>query len=81
MKTSKRILALLLTLVMLLGMFPVTAAAESSELVLKADSVTALLGSQVDVNITAESNPGISGLQFLLEYDSSILTLTGVDYA
>lgn len=77
----KKVLSLLLAVLMVFTLLPVSALADGEQLTIRASSVTALVASEIEVEISAENNPGISGLQLQLEYDSSVLTLEEVNYA
>ena len=77
----KKVLSLLLAVLMVFTLLPVSALADGEQLTIHASSVTALVASEIEVEISAENNPGISGLQLQLEYDSSVLTLEEVNYA
>ena len=78
----KRLLAILLSLMMILGMFPGTALAEGGgELALVPDKDTAAPGETVEVYVKLNRNPGIAYLEFVLSYDQSRLgepSFTGI---
>ena len=75
---KKRIIALLLAAVMLLGYVPVPATAtEHTHPTFVVDTVTASAGETVDVTIRLENNPGITSIKLSLEYADG-LTLESV---
>ena len=75
---KKRIIALLLAVVMLLGYVPVPATAtEHTHPTFVVDTVTASAGETVDVTIRLENNPGITSIKLKVEYADG-LTLVGV---
>lgn len=44
------------------------------------ESVKALVGKEFKVKISIANNPGIAGIVFKLAYDSSVMTLTDIEY-
>jgi uncharacterized repeat protein (TIGR02543 family) len=78
MKKTNRIISALLTLVMLLTLIPVgmiSTSAASPRATITVDSVSALPGSTVEVNVEIKNNPGILGTTLKLSYGEG-LTLT-----
>lgn len=78
MKKTNRIISALLTLVMLLTLIPVgmiSTSAASPRATITVDSVSALPGSTVEVNVEIKNNPGILGATLKLSYGEG-LTLT-----
>ena len=78
MKKTNRIISALLTLVMLLTVIPVgmiSTSAASPHATITVDSVSALPGSTVEVNVEIQNNPGILGASLTLSYGEG-LTLT-----
>ena len=76
----KRLLALLLTLVMLLGVLPVEVFAAEPEVTLRAESVSGSAGAEVKVRLLLEENPGIASIGLTLIYDNSLITLKSVEF-
>lgn len=79
MKKMKRVLALLLTLVMLLSVMPtgvLGAGSDTAGVVVAADSVSGKPGDTVTVDLTLKENPGIISLRLKVKYDETVLTLT-----
>jgi uncharacterized repeat protein (TIGR02543 family) len=81
---SKKILSAILTFAILLTLFPfhatsARAANDSSALTISVDSVNAIPGDTVDVDIRIKNNPGILGMTLYLWYDENVATLTGVE--
>lgn len=77
----KRILSFLLVTVLMVGCLtiaPVVNAA-SYDIAFSTESKTVNKGDTFTVNVNIDSNPGITMLRLYVEYDSSILTLTGVE--
>ena len=79
-QVEKRLLALFLTLVMIFGALPVEAFAASSEMTLRAESVSGSAGSEVKVKLLLEENPGIASIGLTLSYDASVATLKSVEF-
>ena len=77
MKKSKKLLALLLTLLMIISVFPTSVFAVEAEekLVIEAESVTGKAGDTVDVAIKVTENPGIIAFGIQVKYDSSKLEI------
>ena len=71
----RRVLALMISAIMLLGIFPTSAIAAEAQCVLTVDSASALAGSTVEINVSIKNNPGILGANLRLSYDDDILTL------
>ena len=69
----KRILCLILCAVMLCGMIGVSASAEGT-LKMNFESVTAKAGETVQMAVTLENNPGITGFSGKLTYDKNALS-------
>ena len=69
----KRILCLILCAVMLCGMMGVSASAEGT-LKMNFESVTAKAGQTVQMAVTLENNPGITGFSGKLTYDKNALS-------
>ena len=80
MKKVIIIAAALFASVILLAHFCVFAGVDNGEVVIKLDSVSGLPGQSVDVNMTLEKNPGITGLRFKVAYDASKLELEKAVY-
>lgn len=74
----KKAFAVLLVCLMMISVFPVSAFA-ADELIISAEKVTALPGSEISVNINIANNPGISSLKLNVTFDN-ILTLNSVTY-
>jgi len=79
MKTkTNRFIAVLLAFALLLNIFPVVFFAEDAEpMTIKVSSTSAFPGSDVNVTISLENNPGIASCVLSCAYDSA-LTLTAV---
>ena len=77
MKKSKKLLALLLTLLMIISVLPTSVFAVEAEekLVIEAESVTGKAGDTVDVAIKVTENPGIIAFGIQVKYDSSKLEI------
>lgn len=90
MKTKNRVLSLFLAVLMFASLFasfpPIeTYAAETinsatSSVDLKIDTVDAVVGSTIKINITLSNNPGIASLVFKLSYNEAVLELSKVEY-
>lgn len=77
----KRIPALLLAVVILLGVLPVSAAAEEPRpFTAVISSEKGSVGSTVEVTITLENNPGIAAFAGEVYYDTGLLRLDTVTY-
>ena len=78
---SKRLLALTLCLLMFVQWIPMpTKAADNTKpLTIQADSVVALPGDTINVNICISNNPGITSLRVGISYDEN-LTLKNVTF-
>ena len=81
MKSIKRALALLLSLLLCVSLVP-------GELVRATDTPTITLSAEVaqpdtdvTVSITIEDNPGVMAMQFMIDYDTTLLTLKGYEEA
>ncbi|MBE7060031.1 MAG: hypothetical protein E7389_04345 [Ruminococcaceae bacterium] len=72
----KKIVSLMLSLFLLLSLFPMSISAESSTTI-TVQSVTATAGSTVTVPVTIQNNPGILGASLKFSYDPK-LTLTNI---
>lgn len=72
----KKLLSLILCAVMLLGMMGVCASAEG-EVTLVVSSATAKPGEEVEILISIENNPSISGISGEIKWDESVMTYTG----
>ena len=92
MKT-KKILAMLLTMILLLGILPAAARAEGGAISLSTaeaaaetagsgeislSSAKAAPGETVSVTVTIDANPGVMFLKLEPEYDESVLTLNSM---
>ncbi len=80
MKKAARIICAVFAGVILLAHFCVFAGVANGEAVIVVDSVSALPGQSVQINMTLTKNPGITGLRFFLSYDSDRLTLEQAEY-
>lgn len=78
-KTTQRLLALSLALIMALGMLPLNAVAASPKMTLRSETVSASAGSEVKVKLLLENNPGVASIGLTLAYDD-ILTLKSVEF-
>ena len=79
MKKTSKIISALLVFVMLLTIIPagmISVSAASPRATINVDSVSALPGSTVEVNVEIQNNPGILGATLELSYGEG-LTLTG----
>ena len=77
MANSKKLISLFLVFVFIASLIPVDVyATESTNTVIRAETVTASPGTTIDVNISIENSPGILGATISLSYDSG-LTLIG----
>ena len=80
-KTSRRILSVLLTLVMIVALIPTSVvAADVGTPTIRIESRTARPGGTVDVEIQLEDNPGIAGIAVNVAYDASVLTMQNLAY-
>lgn len=80
MKQCKRFLALLLSAAMLFATLSTEAFAATNapdNAVLTVESITAVQGEEITLNVSVQNNPGILGGEIQLSYDSA-LTLKGV---
>ena len=71
----KRAISLLLCMVLLCGMLSISASAEG-DLNLVLSNQTAKAGEEVEVLLSVENNPGLTGISAEVTYDESVLTLT-----
>jgi hypothetical protein len=72
----KKILCLVMSAVMLLGLMGIGASAEGTFQVQFGD-VTANPGDEIEVVISLKNNPGLKGISGEVTYDTSVLTLMG----
>lgn len=78
MQKINKILATLLVLVLMIGMFPVSAAAAGEEPTITVSNVDAMAGDEVDVTVSLNNNPGLTVLRLFVEYDDEMLDLIGI---
>ncbi|MBQ6274941.1 MAG: hypothetical protein IJK63_12050 [Oscillospiraceae bacterium] len=74
----KRIVCLVLSAVLLLGLIGVGASAEG-KLQLVVTGGTAAPGETVEVVLSAENNPGLKGIHCLVDYDDTVLIYKGYE--
>ena len=80
----KRFLTLLLACTMLLGTFTFSSVTAASDPTFSVTDAQGKLGDEISVDINISNNPGIIALRLNIQYDSSVLELTGAtpkDYA
>ena len=75
----KRILALGLALLLVLGVLPVVSLAQSQSPAFVLTGAKGQQGGTVQVTLSTQNNPGIVSLKVKVAYDSSVLLLTAVD--
>ena len=73
---SKRITALIMSLIMMLTLLSPMAAYADNSTVITVPAVSELPGATVDVALTIENNPGVLGATLTITYDEG-LTLIG----
>lgn len=79
-KIRKKIVAFLLTLVICIGLLPMSVFAEElTMLAFEVDSLTTTVGKTVQVKISLKNNPGVASVKILVNFDKS-LVLTDVKY-
>ena len=79
MKMTKRIMAVLLTMVMLLSVFPAGASAAGAGVTFQMGTASAKAGETVTVPINITQNSGIAYARMDITYDASKLELTAVN--
>ena len=80
MKSSfKKLMSFLLVTVLMIGCLAIApvASAASYNIAFSTESKTVNKGDSFTINVNIDSNPGITMLRLYVEYDPSILTLTG----
>ena len=77
----KRILAFGLVLLLILGLFPLSALAENTSPAFVIDGGKAQQGDTVQVTLSTLNNPGIVSLKVKIGYDSNVLSLTAMEGA
>ena len=75
---KRRISAIFLTIALLFTLTSTALAAESTPTV-QLSSATAAAGDTVSVSISLANNPGIISLRLSVSYDTSVMTLTGIE--
>ena len=69
----KKLLAIILAVVLVVAMVPAVAVLADNDPTIKVESAEGLRGSEVDVKITLENNPGIVSAKLNVAYDASVL--------
>lgn len=78
-KNRFSITAILLTLCLVLGqLIPITASATTNDPTISISNTQGYAGETVDVTVIMENNPGLVAAVLTVEYDSKVMTLTGV---
>ncbi|MEE1356620.1 MAG: cohesin domain-containing protein [Clostridia bacterium] len=80
MRRFVRTVCALFACVIVLAHLCVFAGAANGEAAVMLDTVSAMPGQRVTVNMTLTKNPGITGLRFFVYYDNSKLTLESAEY-
>ena len=80
MKFKKSVLILLLSAMLMLILQSAVYGAETAQFTVETNK-TAVAGESFTVDISLDSNPGFAGLTLELSYDSTYLTLEGVEYS
>ncbi|MBO4217617.1 MAG: leucine-rich repeat protein [Clostridia bacterium] len=80
MKTRAKLISFLFVAVMLTSVIPfgLTVSADPASPVIRIESVEAFPGDEVEIGISFENNPGVAGMTLAVEYNSAVLTWTGV---
>lgn len=68
---------MILVIIMALPATPIVAQAATPEMTIRASEITALAGSEVQIQLTLENNPGLAAMKVKVAFDD-ILTLTDV---
>ena len=77
----KKILAIVLSALLLMTVCASLSAAAEGGLVISVDKAEAAAGEDVAVNFVVDSNSGFWGISLDVAYDTSVLTLKGVEFA
>ena len=78
-KNRLSITAILLTVCLVLGqLVPITASATTNDPTISISNAQGYAGETVDVTLIMENNPGLVAAVLTVEYDSKVMTLTGV---
>ena len=77
MKHIKKLTALLITFLMIMSCIPVYAAS-SADLIIQAGSASGKQNETITVDVSLANNPGITGAEFKIAYNSAALTLESV---
>ncbi len=80
MKKISKAMAWILTIALMVGLLPAGAYAAQSEMTLKVGEVSGAAGSEVQVHLDLENNPGVASIAVSIAYDSNILTLKSIEY-
>ena len=75
----KKVIAMVMSLVLILSLVPTTFAIENPTVEIDHVSCSTEAGTEVTVDVKLTKNPGITTLQFWINFDSKSLKLTGID--
>ncbi len=75
----KKILALLVSLMMILSLAVTAFAAETATFTVETVGGTYKAGDEVSVSLTVSGNPGMAGMAFVIDYDKTQLQLVGFE--
>ena len=75
----KKLISMLLAVLMVVGMFPITALAEENPTITLASNIPeAKIGDTVEVTAAVANNPGFSSMALTLQYDEEVLEFKGI---
>ena len=75
----KKFFSLLLAVLMVVGMFPVSAFAETvPSITAAANKTAAAIGDEIEVTFTLANNPGFTNIELTLDFDETVLKFTGL---
>ncbi len=75
----KKLISMLLAVLMVVGMFPITALAEENPTITLTSNISeAEIGDTVEVTAAVANNPGFSSMVLSLQYDEEVLEFEGI---
>ena len=75
----KKLISMLLAVLMVVGMFPVSALAEENPTITLTSGVSeAKIGDTIEVTAAVANNPGFSSMVLSLQYDEEVLKFIGI---
>ena len=74
---KKSLIAFLVVVMLIISVFPVSAASDSAVLAINCPQELPKTGEKVEITVDISNNPGICAVQFTLSYDKNIAMYSG----